>query len=58
MNVTYTLICEGCYESYSLPTTLLEYNSDAPNLCQDCIEIEHETQNEEEDDTANRCIYK
>ena len=47
MNVTYTLICEGCYESY--PTTLLEYNSDAPNLCQDCIEIEHETQNEEED---------
>ena len=56
MNVTYTLICEGCYESY--PTTLLEYNSDGPNLCQDCIEIEHETQNEEEDDTANRCIYK
>ena len=37
-----TVICEECFKSFDIE--LIDYNSDEPITCQNCLDIEKETQ--------------
>ena len=42
-----TVICEECFKSFDIE--LIDYNSDEPIVCQNCLDIEQETLKETQD---------